>query len=112
LILREGSAFIDLCRVQDGETSIWRYACQSAFCFPTPKTLQLLIEAGVDVAEVDEYGYNCLFNCVLTAEHPHRSAEFGALRFLLTVSMISMLVIPTATAFSIMLWSKAGKQSR
>jgi hypothetical protein len=85
LILCEGSAFIDLCRVQDGDTSIWMYACQSAFCFPAPKTLQLLIEAGVDVAEVDENGYNCLFNCVLMARFPYRSAEFGVLRFLLTV---------------------------
>jgi hypothetical protein len=86
LILREGSAFIDLCRLQDGDKSIWRYACQHASLKPTPKALQILIEAGVDVAEVDGAGHNCLFNCVMMAVCPFRSAEFGVLRFLLTVS--------------------------
>jgi hypothetical protein len=85
LILREGSAFIDLCRLQDGDTSIWRYACRIASWIPTPKALQVLIEAGVDVAEVDEDGHNCLFNCVLMAQDPYKSGEFEALRFLLTI---------------------------
>jgi hypothetical protein len=85
LILREGSAFIDLCRLQDNDTSIWRYACQIASWIPTPKALQVLIEAGVDVAEVDEDGHNCLFNCVLMAQDPYKSGEFEALRFLLTI---------------------------
>jgi hypothetical protein len=85
MILREGSAFIDLCRLQDGDTSIWRYACRDTCWIPTPKALQILIEAGVDVAEVDEGGNNCLFNCVLMAQQPSKSAELEALRFLLTV---------------------------
>jgi hypothetical protein len=85
LILREGSAFIDLCRPQDSDTSIWRFACQNAFWIPTPKALQILIEAGVDVAEVDEDGHNCLFNCVLMAQDPYKSAESEALGFLLTI---------------------------
>jgi hypothetical protein len=85
LILREGSAFIDLCRLQDGDTSIWRYACRIASWIPTPKALQILIEAGVDVAEVDEDGHNCLFNCVLMAQEPYRSGEIEVLRFLLTI---------------------------
>jgi hypothetical protein len=85
MILREGSAFIDLCRVQEGDTSIWRYACQDAWGIPTPKVLQLLIEAGANAAEVDEDGNNCLFNCVLMARHPADSTELEALRFLLTV---------------------------
>jgi hypothetical protein len=85
LILREGSAFIDLYHLQDGDMSIWRHACQQPFRISTPKVLQLLIEAGVDVAEVDEAGRNCLFNCVLMADYPYQSTEFGVLRFLLTV---------------------------
>jgi hypothetical protein len=52
---------------------------------PTPEALRILIEAGADVAEVDDRGCNCLFICVLKARIPDSSAEFSALRFLLTV---------------------------
>ena len=50
-----------------------------------PDTLQRMIDAGADTAEVDDLGRNCLFQCVAYASIPNSAKEFRALRSLLAV---------------------------
>ena len=47
--------------------------------------LQRLVDTGVDVVEVDEHGWNCLFQCVAFASFPQSARELRALRSLLAV---------------------------
>lgn len=44
-----------------------------------------MIDAGADTAEVDNFGWNCLFQCVVHACYPDSAKEFKALRCLLAV---------------------------
>jgi len=44
-----------------------------------------LIDTGADIAEVDDFGWNCLFQCVAFACFPGSAKEFKALRSLLAV---------------------------
>jgi hypothetical protein len=52
----------------------------------SPEILQVLVEAGANVAEVDGNGWNCLFRCAIHSSTPSNSADFEALTYLLTVS--------------------------
>lgn len=65
--------------------SLWERACRNALFLPSPKVLEALVKAGSLIAEIDEYDWNCLFHCVQRSFFPNQSAEFAALRFLLTV---------------------------
>lgn len=69
---------------EDGK-SLWMHACSMAYELMSPEILKVLVEAGVDIAEVDDEERNCLFQCVGSAMSPLRSDEFEALRYLLTV---------------------------
>jgi hypothetical protein len=60
-------------------------ACSESGELASPKILQVLVQAGAMIAEVDKDGWNCLFNCVVCSTHPQRSNEFEALRYLLTI---------------------------
>jgi hypothetical protein len=51
----------------------------------SPKILQVLVEAGAKITDVNSHGSNCLFKCVMRAGIPSSSAEFEALQYLLTV---------------------------
>ena len=51
----------------------------------SPGILRLLVEAGSIVAEVDDHGWNCLFQCVSGSRKPSSSRDFEALQYLLTV---------------------------
>lgn len=61
------------------------YACSNARNLTSPEILQILVQAGVTVAEVDAKGRNCLFNCILESIDHSTSLEFEALRYLLTI---------------------------
>lgn len=50
----------------------------------SPKILEVLVQAGAMIAEVDDDGWDCLFKCVEGSYIPWYSSEFKALRFLLT----------------------------
>lgn len=61
------------------------WACSTAGMLNSPDILRILVQAGADTTEADDEGWNCLFNCVIKSSRPSTSAEFEALRFLLTV---------------------------
>ena len=81
-ILREGSAFSDVRDFREDGRSTWIHACSS---LTSSELLNVLVQAGVNIAEVDGAGRNCLFLCVQFASFMERSVEFEALRYLLTV---------------------------
>ena len=51
----------------------------------SPGILRLLVEAGSTVEEVDDHGWNCLFQWVSGSRTPWFSEDFEALQYLLTV---------------------------
>jgi len=61
------------------------HACSEAATLASPKILEILVQAGAMIAEVDENGWNCLFKCVVLSARPRHSNEFEALRYLLTI---------------------------
>ncbi|GAB7326433.1 hypothetical protein MBLNU13_g10445t1 [Cladosporium sp. NU13] len=84
-ILYEGSAFFDVRSFDINGQSLWMFACSNVSMHGSPGLLQLLVESGVTVAEVEDDGQNCLFKCVSDVSHPRLSKEFEALQYLLTV---------------------------
>lgn len=66
----------------DGQ-SAWLYACGKAQFLPTPMTLDRLVDAGCNVLQVDDRGWNCLFHCVVNALLPFTAMEFQVLMYLL-----------------------------
>jgi hypothetical protein len=85
LVLREGSAFFDVRKYQIDDQTVWKYACSNAYTIVSPWILQILVQAGVVITEVDEDGWNCLFECDMNARDPSTSAELEALQYLLTI---------------------------
>lgn len=59
-------------------------ACKATYRL-NPDTLQRLLDEGAKVSEVDDHGWNCLFQCIDWASHPDSAKEFKALRSLLAV---------------------------
>lgn len=68
---------------EDGR-SYWLIACKASWCIK-PYILHRLVDEGANVAEVDGFGWNCLFQCVAWATAPDFANEFRALRNLLAV---------------------------
>lgn len=83
-MFRESKAFIDLLAKQEDGCTYWLLACRESR-FLDPDVLQRLIDTGADIAEVDNFGWNCLFQCVAFACFPGSAKEFKALRSLLAV---------------------------
>lgn len=59
-------------------------ACRQA-CKSAPSILQRLVDAGCDIAEKDDRGWNCLFHSVSESRQPEASYEFEELRYLLSI---------------------------
>ena len=84
LFFQESKAFIDLLAKREGGRTYWLMACKKSR-FLNPYTLQRLIDAGADIAETDNLGWNCLFQCIAYASFPDSAQEFKALRGLLAI---------------------------
>ena len=80
----EGIDFLDLQNFREHGLSLWLRACGDALQY-APKTLQRLVEAGCDIAERDDNGWNYLFHSVLTSTEPGSSFEFQRLQYLLNI---------------------------
>jgi hypothetical protein len=72
-------------KYQIDDQTVWQYACSNAYTIISPRILQILVQAGVAITEVDEDGWNCLFECVMYSRDPSTSAELEALQYLLTI---------------------------
>jgi hypothetical protein len=59
-------------------------ACKASYLL-NPDVLQRLADTGADVAEVDNHGWNCLFQCVAYACNPVTAKDFKALLSLLVL---------------------------
>lgn len=64
--------------------SLWLYTCCDARR-SAPWILQRLKDAGCNIAEKDDYGWNCLFYCVLMSDRSKVSYQFEALQYLLSI---------------------------
>lgn len=84
-ILEEGSAYMDFSYKNDRGRGYWLDACHVLAQFKRPEILYQYIRAGADIAEVDRYGFNCLFVFMSNANRPRTVEEMRALSFLLTI---------------------------
>lgn len=85
-ILRESLPFFDIRTIREQGLSVWQSACSKSRRLPSFEILRLLVKAKIDIKEIDDDGWNCLFLCAINAKHPSRPEEFQALCYLLTVS--------------------------
>lgn len=85
--LKEGSPFIDFRERSECLRGLgyWLILCCEG-AVPNGSSLsQTFVDKGVDIAEVDVHGFNCLFVFMSRANEPSNAQEFKALQHLLTV---------------------------
>ncbi|GAB7325794.1 hypothetical protein MBLNU13_g09883t1 [Cladosporium sp. NU13] len=84
LILVEGNIFLDPKNFRHNRMSLWLNACRNSYS-SAPWILQILKDAGCNIAEKDHRGWNCLFITVLSSIQPGYSHEFEKLQYLLGI---------------------------
>ena len=80
----EAINFLDLKNFLRHGVTLWLYACADARR-SAPWILQRLKDAGCNIAEKDDNGWNCLFYCVLMSNRPKASCGLEKLQYLFTI---------------------------
>lgn len=85
--LKEGSPYLDFKeRFEHNKgRGYWLELCLSNAILHDPSILQVFVEQGAHITEVDKYGFNCLFVFMSRVGQPGTAQEYKALRCLLDI---------------------------